>query len=293
MSKQTIGFIGTGVMGSSMAHHLLKAGHPLHVYTRTKKKAEPLIEEGAIWEDSVAELAKKVEIVITIIGTPKDVEEVYFGEGGLIENAKPGTYLVDMTTSKPSLAIEIYERAKEKGIHALDAPVSGGDVGARNAKLAIMVGGDEEDFEAILPIFQVMGENIVLQGKAGAGQHTKMVNQISIAPAMIGLAEALIYTKKAGLDPEKVLKTISTGAAASWNLTNYAPRILACDFAPGFAIKHYIKDMKIALESAAEMNLTMPGLELALKMYEELADRGEEESGIHALIKYYDENYHS
>lgn len=289
MSKQTIGFIGTGVMGSSMAHHLLKAGHPLHVYTRTKKKAEPLIEEGAIWEDSVAELAKKVEIVITIIGTPKDVEEVYFGEGGLIENAKPGTYLVDMTTSKPSLAIEIYERAKEKGIHALDAPVSGGDVGARNAKLAIMVGGDEEDFEAILPIFQVMGENIVLQGKAGAGQHTKMVNQISIAPAMIGLAEALIYTKKAGLDPEKVLKTISTGAAASWNLTNYAPRILACDFAPGFAIKHYIKDMKIALESAAEMNLTMPGLELALKMYEELANRGEGESGIHALIKYFDE----
>lgn len=289
MSKQTIGFVGTGVMGSSMAHHLLKAGHPLHVYTRTKKKAEPLIEEGAIWEDSVAELAKKVEIVITIIGTPKDVEEVYFGEGGLIENAKPGTYLVDMTTSKPSLAIEIYERAKEKGIHALDAPVSGGDVGARNAKLAIMVGGDEEDFEAILPIFQVMGENIVLQGKAGAGQHTKMVNQISIAPAMIGLAEALIYTKKAGLDPEKVLKTISTGAAASWNLTNYAPRILACDFAPGFAIKHYIKDMKIALESAAEMNLTMPGLELALKMYEELANRGEGESGIHALIKYFDE----
>lgn len=289
MSKQTIGFVGTGVMGSSMAHHLLKAGHPLHVYTRTKKKAEPLIEEGAIWEDSVAELAKKVEIVITIIGTPKDVEEVYFGEGGLIENAKPGTYLVDMTTSKPSLAIEIYERAKEKGIHALDAPVSGGDVGARNAKLAIMVGGDEEDFEAILPIFQVMGENIVLQGKAGAGQHTKMVNQISIAPAMIGLAEALIYTKKAGLDPEKVLKTISTGAAASWNLTNYAPRILACDFAPGFAIKHYIKDMKIALESAAEMNLTMPGLELALKMYEELAGRGEGESGIHALIKYFDE----
>lgn len=289
MSKQTIGFVGTGVMGSSMAHHLLKAGHPLHVYTRTKKKAEPLIEEGAIWEDSVAELAKKVEIVITIIGTPKDVEEVYFGEDGLIENAKPGTYLVDMTTSKPSLAVEIYERAKEKGIHALDAPVSGGDVGARNAKLAIMVGGDEEDFEAILPIFQVMGENIVLQGKAGAGQHTKMVNQISIAPAMIGLAEALIYTKKAGLDPEKVLKTISTGAAASWNLTNYAPRILACDFAPGFAIKHYIKDMKIALESAAEMNLTMPGLELALKMYEELAGRGEGESGIHALIKYFDE----
>lgn len=289
MGKQSIGFIGTGVMGSSMAHHLLKAGHPLHVYTRTKQKAESLIEEGAIWEDSVADIAKKVDVVITIIGTPNDVKEVYFGENGLIENAKPGTYLVDMTTSKPSLAVEIYERAKEKGLRALDAPVSGGDIGARNAKLAIMVGGDEEDFEAILPIFKVMGENIVLQGKAGAGQHTKMVNQITIAPAMIGLAESLIYLKKAGLDPDKVLKTISTGAAASWNLTNYAPRILEGDFAPGFAIKHYIKDIKIALESAAEMNLTMPGLELALKMYEELADRGEEESGIHALIKYFDE----
>lgn len=291
LNKQTIGFIGTGVMGSSMAHHLLKGGHPVHVYTRTKKKAESLIEEGAIWEDSVAEIARVAEVVITIIGTPKDVEDVYFGENGLIENAKPGTFLVDMTTSKPSLAVEIYERAKEKGLHALDAPVSGGDVGARNAKLAIMVGGDEEDFETIFPIFKLMGENIVHQGKAGAGQHTKMVNQISIAPAMIGLCEALVYTKKAGLDPEKVLATISTGAAASWNLSNYAPRMLKGDFAPGFAIKHYIKDMKIALESAAEMNLTTPGLELALKMYEELAAKGEGESGIHALIKYFDEAF--
>ena len=289
MSKQTIGFIGIGVMGKSMAGHLLKAGYPLHVYTRTKEKANELVEDGAIWEESVANIARVADVVITIIGTPQDVEEVYFGENGLIENAKEGAYLVDMTTSKPSLAIDIYKRAKEKGIHALDAPVSGGDVGARNAKLAIMVGGDEQDFNTILPIFEVMGEKIVLQGGAGAGQHTKMVNQISIAPAMIGLAEALIYTKKAGLDPDKVLDTISTGAAASWNLSNYAPRIIEGDFAPGFAIKHYIKDMKIALEAAAEMNLNMPGLELALKMYEELARRGEEESGIHALIKYFDD----
>lgn len=289
MSKQTIGFIGIGVMGKSMAGHLLKAGYPLHVYTRTKEKANELVEDGAIWEESVAHIARVADVVITIIGTPQDVEEVYFGENGLIENAKEGAYLVDMTTSKPSLAIDIYKRAKEKGIHALDAPVSGGDVGARNAKLAIMVGGDEQDFNTILPIFEVMGEKIVLQGGAGAGQHTKMVNQISIAPAMIGLAEALIYTKKAGLDPDKVLDTISTGAAASWNLSNYAPRIIEGDFAPGFAIKHYIKDMKIALEAAAEMNLNMPGLELALKMYEELARRGEEESGIHALIKYFDD----
>lgn len=289
MSKQTIGFIGIGVMGKSMAGHLLKAGYPLHIYTRTKEKANELVEDGAIWEESVANIARVADVVITIIGTPQDVEEVYFGENGLIENAKEGAYLVDMTTSKPSLAIDIYKRAKEKGIHALDAPVSGGDVGARNAKLAIMVGGDEQDFNTILPIFEVMGEKIVLQGGAGAGQHTKMVNQISIAPAMIGLAEALIYTKKAGLDPDKVLDTISTGAAASWNLSNYAPRIIEGDFAPGFAIKHYIKDMKIALEAAAEMNLNMPGLELALKMYEELARRGEEESGIHALIKYFDD----
>lgn len=289
MSKQTIGFIGIGVMGKSMAGHLLKAGYPLHIYTRTKEKANELVEDGAIWEESVANIARVADVVITIIGTPQDVEEVYFGENGLIENAKEGAYLVDMTTSKPSLAIDIYKRAKEKGIHALDAPVSGGDVGARNAKLAIMVGGDEQDFNTILPIFEVMGEKIVLQGGAGAGQHTKMVNQISIAPAMIGLAEALIYTKKAGLDPDKVLDTISTGAAASWNLSNYAPRIIESDFAPGFAIKHYIKDMKIALEAAAEMNLNMPGLELALKMYEELARRGEEESGIHALIKYFDD----
>lgn len=272
-----------------MAGHLLKAGYPLHVYTRTKEKANELVEDGAIWEESVAHIARVADVVITIIGTPQDVEEVYFGENGLIENAKEGAYLVDMTISKPSLAIDIYKRAKEKGIHALDAPVSGGDVGARNAKLAIMVGGDEQDFNTILPIFEVMGEKIVLQGGAGAGQHTKMVNQISIAPAMIGLAEALIYTKKAGLDPDKVLDTISTGAAASWNLSNYAPRIIEGDFAPGFAIKHYIKDMKIALEAAAEMNLNMPGLELALKMYEELARRGEEESGIHALIKYFDD----
>src|SRR5699024_3938564 len=289
MSKQTIGFIGIGVMGKSMARHLVKAGHPVHIFTRTKKKAEELIAEGAVWEGSVAELARKAEVIITIIGTPQDVEEVYFGEKGILENAKQGTYLIDMTTSKPSLAIEIHNQANEKGLHALDAPVSGGDVGAQNAKLASMVGGEEKHFEEILPILQLMGENIALQGKAGAGQHTKMVNQISIAPARIGLSEALIYTKKAGLDPDKVLGTISTGAAASWNLSNYAPRIIDGDFAPGFAIKHYIKDLKIALESAEEMGLTTPGLELALKMYEELANKGEGESGIHALIKYFDE----
>lgn len=287
-NKQTIGFIGTGVMGKSMAHHLMKAGYALHVYTRTKEKANELIQEGAIWESTVAELTNASDVVITMIGTPADVEEVYFGKNGIIENAKPGTYIIDMTTSKPSLAIEIYEKAKVKGIYALDAPVSGGDVGAKNAKLAIMVGGDEEAFDKMAPIFNIMGENIILQGEAGAGQHTKMVNQILIAPAMIGLCEALMYAEKAGLDPESVLGSISTGAAGSWSLSNYAPRMIKGDFAPGFAIKHYIKDMKIALESAQEMNLSTPGLSLALEMYEALAKRGWEESGIHALIKYFE-----
>lgn len=288
VKKQTIGFIGTGVMGKSMAFHLLQNGYPLHVYTRTKEKANDLIEQGANWEDSISDLAKVSDIIITIIGTPKDVEQVYFGKDGIIENAKKGTYLIDMTTSKPSLAIEIYERAKQKGLYALDAPVSGGDVGAKNGTLAIMVGGDELVFKEALPIFETMGENIRLQGGAGAGQHTKVVNQVSIAPAMIGLCEALIYAKKAGLNYDEVLATISTGAAGSWSLSNYAPRMIRGDFAPGFAIKHYIKDMKIALESAKEMNLPTPGLELALKMYEELADMGEAESGIHALLKYYE-----
>lgn len=286
--KATIGFIGTGVMGKSMAQHLLNAGHPLHVYNRTKEKAASLIESGAIWEDSVASLAKHVDVVITIIGAPKDVEEVYFGADGLIENVKPHTYLIDMTTSSPKLAQQIYSAAKEKDLYALDAPVSGGDVGAQQAKLAIMVGGDQAAFAEMLPIFQVMGENIQLLGEAGAGQHTKMVNQITIAPMMVGLCEAIMYMKKASLDPQKVLDTISTGAAGSWTLENYTPRILAGDLDPGFAIKHYIKDLKIALQSAQEMELDTPGLKLALEMYEKLAAKGEGETGIHGLIKYYE-----
>lgn len=287
-SKQTIGFIGIGVMGNSMAKHLLNAGYSLYVYTRTKDKAEEVIEHGANWEDSVAKLAKKCEVIITMIGTPDDVREVYFGEEGILAHANEGTFLIDMTTSSPKLAEEIYVRAKNKGMHSLDAPVSGGDVGAKNATLAIMVGGDEAAFEKVLPIFKVMGNNIVLQGAAGAGQHTKMANQITIAPMMIGMCEALIYAKKAGLNPESVLASISTGAAGSWSLSNYAPRILAGDFAPGFAIKHYIKDMRIALEAAKEMGISTPGLALALKMYEQLAEMGEAESGIHALMKYFE-----
>jgi len=276
-------------MGKHMAMHLLEAHYPLHVYTRTKEKAQPLIERGAIWKDSVKELASTSEIIITMIGTPKDVEQVYFGDDGILAHAQQGTYIIDMTTSKPQLAEKIYEVAKEKQLQALDAPVSGGDVGAKNASLTIMVGGDQADFEDMLPLLKIMGNNIRLQGKAGAGQHTKMVNQISIAPMMIGLCEALIYAEKAGLDPENVLRSISSGAAGSWSLTNYAPRMIRGDFAPGFAIKHFVKDMKIALEAAQEMKIDTPGLRLALQMYEELVNRGEEESGIHVLIKYYDD----
>ncbi|GAQ25004.1 NAD(P)-dependent oxidoreductase [Tepidanaerobacter syntrophicus] len=282
-----IGFIGTGVMGKSMAKNLIKAGYELLVYNRTKSKAQELIELGAAWKDSPAEIAKEADVIITMVGYPKDVRELYLGEGRVIENAKKGSYLIDMTTSSPKLAMEIYEEAKARGLYALDAPVSGGDVGAREATLSIMVGGDREAFEEVKPIFEAMGKNIVLQGKAGAGQHTKMSNQIAIASNMIGVCEAMAYAKKAGLDPKLVLKSIESGAAGSWSLSNLAPRMLDGDFRPGFYIKHFIKDMKIALESAEEMGLKTPGLKLALSLYEELAEKGEEDSGTQALFKYY------
>ncbi|MDN4524705.1 NAD(P)-dependent oxidoreductase [Fictibacillus fluitans] len=283
--KQTVGFVGTGVMGKSMASHLLKAGHPVHIYTRTKEKAEELIGQGAQWKETVAEVAQTSQVIITMVGYPSDVEEVYFGENGILENAAQGSYLIDMTTSSPLLAQKIDARAKELSLHALDAPVSGGDVGAREARLSIMVGGEKEDFEAVLPVFERMGQNIVHQGKAGAGQHTKMCNQIAIASGMIGVCEAVIYAEKAGLDPNTVLKSIESGAAGSWSLSNLAPRIISGNFEPGFYVKHFIKDMKIALESAGEMGILTPGLQLAKDLYEELAEMGEENSGTHALYK--------
>lgn len=288
--KKTVGFIGLGVMGNSMAKHILQAGYPLNVYTRTKEKADELIQLGANWKDSVSKLAIESDIIITMIGYPKDVEEVYIGDEGILQAAKHGTYVIDMTTSQPSLAKEIYEKAKGKQIFALDAPVSGGDIGAREARLAIMVGGDKEAFEACLPLFEVIGQNIVYQGEAGAGQHTKMCNQIVIASGMIGVCEALAYAQKSGLDPMTVLKSISTGAAGSWSLSNLAPRMLADDFEPGFFVKHFIKDMGIALEEASHMNLQTPGLELAHKLYEQLAETGEENSGTQALVKLWKTN---
>ncbi|MCK7605735.1 NAD(P)-dependent oxidoreductase [Geobacillus stearothermophilus] len=284
---KTIGFIGLGVMGKSMARHLLKAGYPLLVYTRTKEKAEDLLQEGAVWKETVADLAREADVVMTMVGYPHDVEQVYFGEGGILENARPGTYVIDMTTSTPTLAKSIYEAAKQKGIHALDAPVSGGDIGAREGTLTIMVGGDEDVFLACKPILERLGTNIVRQGGAGAGQHTKMCNQIAIATNMIGVCEAMAYAKRAGLDPFKVLESIAKGAAGSWSLSNLAPRMLSGDFAPGFYIKHFIKDMKIALEEAERMNLPLPGLALAKQLYEELAQAGEENSGTQALYKRY------
>ncbi|GAB6889696.1 NAD(P)-dependent oxidoreductase [Geobacillus stearothermophilus] len=284
---KTIGFIGLGVMGKSMARHLLKAGYPLLVYTRTKEKAEDLLQEGAVWKETVADLAREADVVMTMVGDPHDVEQVYFGEGGILENARPGTYVIDMTTSTPTLAQSIYEAAKQKGIHALDAPVSGGDIGAREGTLTIMVGGDEDVFLACKPILERLGTNIVRQGGAGAGQHTKMCNQIAIATNMIGVCEAMAYAKRAGLDPFKVLESIAKGAAGSWSLSNLAPRMLSGDFAPGFYVKHFIKDMKIALEEAERMNLPLPGLALAKQLYEELAQAGEENSGTQALYKRY------
>ncbi|MFP3722995.1 NAD(P)-dependent oxidoreductase [Niallia circulans] len=290
LAKETtiIGFIGIGVMGKSMASHLLHAGYPVMVYNRTKAKADELVAAGAEWADSPHEIALKANVIITIIGYPKDVEEIYLGELGLINNAKENTYLIDMTTSTPSLAKKIYEEAKKKNIYAVDAPVSGGDVGAREGKLSIMVGGEEAVFQQLLPLFEILGTNIVYQGPAGSGQHTKMCNQIAIASTMIGVSEAIVYAQKAGLDPEKVLQSISSGAAGSFSLSNLAPRMIKGDFEPGFYIKHFIKDMRIALKEAEEMQMETPGLSLAETLYSRLSAKGEDESGTQALYKYWD-----
>ncbi|WP_073009585.1 MULTISPECIES: NAD(P)-dependent oxidoreductase [Virgibacillus] len=283
--EDRIGFIGTGVMGASMAKRIMNAGYHVSIYTRTKQKATSLINAGADWEDSIANLTKNCKVIITMVGYPSDVEEVYFSDQGILKNVAQGTYLVDMTTSKPKLAEQIESEAEEKGCYALDAPVSGGDIGAKNGKLTIMVGGKEKAYKDILPLLQTMGENIILQGEAGAGQHTKLANQITIASNMVGVCEAIAYAKKSGLNPELVLDSITAGAAGSWSLSNLAPRMIKEDDAPGFYVKHFIKDMKIALESAEELGLSTPGLALSLKLYEELEAKGEADSGTQALIK--------
>jgi len=286
-APHSIAFIGTGVMGRSMAGHLQKAGHPLHVYNRTKEKAQALVEAGAKWHDSAGAAAAEADVVVTMLGFPSDVQQSYLGAGGIVERAKPGALLIDMTTSSPVLARQIAAAAQKRGLAALDAPVSGGDLGAREARLVIMVGGEAAAFNRANPLFEIMGKNIALHGGAGAGQYCKMANQIAVAVGMVAWCEALAYAKKAGLDPAAVHASISGGAAGSWALTNLAPRALADNYAPGFYVKHIIKDIKIALESAAEMKLDLPGLATARKLYEQVAARGWEDSGTQALYRLY------
>lgn len=284
---KNIAFIGTGVMGSSMVRNLLKNGFNVSVYNRTRAKAEALKEDGAVVCGSVRECIEGKDAVITIIGYPKDIEEIYFSENGIIAHAPQNAYLIDMTTSSPKLAQKIYEKAKEKGLKALDAPVSGGDIGAKNATLAIMVGGDKEDFDACRKIFEAMGKNIVYEGKAGAGQHVKMANQIVVAANTVGVCEAISYCKAMGIDPNIMLKTIETGAAASWQVSNNGPKMCAADYAPGFFIKHFVKDMRIALEECKDKGIELPVLADVFAMYEEMEKNSQGDLGTQAIIEHY------
>jgi 3-hydroxyisobutyrate dehydrogenase len=282
--KTRLGWIGTGVMGRSMCGHLMDCGFAMTVSSRTKAKADGLLAKGATWADSPKAVAEQSDAVFSIVGFPADVREVMLGPQGALAGSKPGTILIDMTTSEPSLAIEIADQAKAKGVHAVDAPVSGGDIGAREARLSIMVGGDKEPVEALRPCFEAMGKTIVHQGPPGAGQHAKMVNQILIATGMIGVCEALLYGYKAGLNLETVMQSVSTGAAGSWSLSNYGPRMMANNFDPGFFVEHFIKDMGIALEESKRMGLSMPGLALAHQLYVALKAQGHGRDGTHSLM---------
>ncbi len=286
---KTIAFIGLGVMGGPMAGHLLDAGYDLHVYTRTAGKADALVKRGAKWYASVAECAARCDAVITIVGFPKDVERVYFGPDGILANAKPGAVVIDMTTTDPALAVRIHDEAAARGLLALDAPVSGGDVGAKNATLSIMAGGDRAAFDAAFPLFERMGKSIVFTGGAGSGQHTKMANQIAICGAISGVCEAVTYARANGLDVDAMLACIGGGAAGSWQLNNMAPRMQKGDFAPGFFIKHQVKDLRLAQKSAAAAGLELPVLDIVSGMYEALAREGRGELGTQALIQYYEE----
>jgi 3-hydroxyisobutyrate dehydrogenase len=280
-----IGWVGTGVMGGSMCGHLIAAGYAATINSRTRARAEPLIERGAIWAQTPAEVAAEADVTFTMVGYPADVREVILSEQGVLATAKPGSVIIDMSTSEPSLAKEIFEAARERGVASIDAPVSGGDVGARNATLSIMVGGEPEAVAAVRPLLEILGQTIIHQGPAGAGQHTKMVNQTLIATGMIGVCEALLYAHRAGLDLEAVLESVSGGAAGSWSLSNYAPRILKGDFAPGFMVEHFIKDMEIALSEARRMNLALPGLALAHELYVALRAQGGGRDGTQGLIR--------
>ena len=281
--KTRLGWIGLGVMGAPMCGHLVRAGFETTVYTRTPAKAAPLLERGARWAEGSAEVAAASDVVFTMLGLPEDVREVVLAPGGALSACQPGAVLVDMTTSEPSLAREIARLADESGAHAVDAPVSGGDVGAREARLSIMVGGEEAAVAAVMPCLEALGRTVVRQGGPGAGQHTKLVNQTLIASTLIGVCEGLLYAHRAGLDLPTVLESVASGAAGSWQLSNLAPRIVAGDFAPGFFVEHLVKDLRIALDEAARMQLALPGLGLARQMYQALAAQGHARDGTQAL----------
>lgn len=282
-----IGFIGTGVMGAAIVHNLMKADYDVNVYNRTKSKTDALVSEGAVWYDTPKEIAGASEIIFTMVGYPSDVEETYYGEKGIFASDVSGKLLIDMTTSTPTLAEKISATASEKGAEAIDAPVSGGDVGAKNATLTIMTGGSKAAYEKALPIFETIGKTVSRQGTAGKGQHTKMANQIMIAGTMLGMSEMLVYAKAADLNLPDVIDALSGGGAANWSMMNYGPRILKDDYQPGFFIKHFIKDLKIALDEAKRLNLDLPMTTLAEKLYEQLANEGLENEGTQALIKYW------
>ncbi len=280
-----IGFIGTGVMGKAIIRNMMAQGLEVNVYNRTKSKTDELVAEGATWYDTPKEITDASEIIFTMVGFPSDVEGVYFGEAGIFKGAVQGKIVVDLTTSTPTLAEKIAKQAEELGATALDAPVSGGDLGAKNGTLTIMVGGEKNSYEQLLPIFETFGKTFMLHGSAGKGQHTKMANQIMIAGTMTGLTELLVYGNKAGLDLDKVLATVGGGSGSNWSLSNYGPRILKEDYSPGFFVKHFIKDLKIALDEAVKLDIPLPATKLATELYEKLADKGFENDGTQALIK--------
>jgi 3-hydroxyisobutyrate dehydrogenase len=287
-SKPVIGFIGLGIMGASMAARIAAAGYPLHVYNRTRAKAEPLIEAGAHWHPTPKALAEASDVVLTIVGTPADVRALYLGEEGLIMHARRDAVLIDMTTSSPQLAEELAAHAALRGVHVLDAPVSGGDVGAREGRLSIMVGGASDVLARVEPVLRCLGTNIVLQGGPGAGQHTKLCNQIVIASTMLGVCEGLAYARSAGLDAHTVLSAIGGGAAGGFQLNHQGPRIASGDFTPGFFIEHFIKDMRIAHDEAEHMGRDLPGLELVRGLYQQLLEQGYARNGTQALFKLYE-----
>lgn len=287
MQKEKIAFIGTGVMGANVVKHLLDASYDVTVFTRTKSKAQPLIALGAKWADHVADAIEDADVIFTMIGMPSDVEEVYLSDNGIFANGRPSQIVVDMTTSSPELAVTIAEKAESCQMHSLDAPVSGGDTGARNGTLSIMCGGNKELFDRLLPILTVFGKQIVYQGEAGAGQHAKMCNQITVAGNMIGACEALAYAMKSGLDPDTMLQSVTSGAANSFSLSDLGPRIVKGDYEPGFYVKHFVKDLDIALKETERLDVQLPGLQLARDMYTDLLSKGYGEKGTQVLFKKY------